>query len=708
MRQSVFCRSVGMAIIFYLSAGVLSDVNGAEPADSISDRQLSEVTVEADRQRNTVASTVYIPAAQDRKAAQNAIDLLKMMNITQINVDVVNKTVSDNFGEGVTIFINYLESRQEDLDGMRTSDVRKIEYLEYPSDPRFRGAKKVLNFIMQEYAYGGYTKLSDELHTLSGLYNYGTVFSKFTFGRMTYDLYAGSRYNSNHIGGEAHTTDYIISPSAGAPSVSVTRMETADMSRYRRHAVPVTFRASYNTESVKVSNTLWYSFVNTPYDSLAGRLLYFPSVADREYGFGRCQTSRVSSAGYAGSIFLKMPHDFSLDVTPTFVYSRNKEGMFYHAGSIETPVIRNVKEDSYYVRADVNLRKQIGEKHNVMLGGTIGNQLNHVIYYGSADFRDRFHQTFASGEVGYRFSLEKMTLNFDGGIMWEGSKINGIVHDDVYPYTHLYARYSPTGKHALNFYFQYATNSPDASQKTPDIMQENEFMWIGGDPHVRPSRHTTFNVSYTWLPSNIFSLSAYAQNFALYDRLTTTYVPYDSGRGILRTYTNDGDYVNTLVGLQARLTLLGGALQLSASPRVNFTRISGIMRRSYTPVNFYGSATYYIRGFYAQLYYSSPQRALWNDSNMLYRSRNDYSLNIGWSCHAWNMRLIANNIFSRCDVAGTAEIITPNFRDRFDYLGNRYRQSVGVSVTYTLGYGKKIDRNNEIGAQSGGASAIIR
>ena len=114
---------MGLALV--LSGTSFTDISGAEPADSISDRLLEEVTVEAARQRNTPTSTVYIPAERERRAAQNAIDLLKLMNITQISVDAVNKTVSDNFGEGVTIFINYLESRQEDIEGMRTSDVRK-------------------------------------------------------------------------------------------------------------------------------------------------------------------------------------------------------------------------------------------------------------------------------------------------------------------------------------------------------------------------------------------------------------------------------------------------------------------------------------------------------------------------------------------------------------------------------------------------------
>ncbi len=64
-------------------------------------------------------------------------------------------------------------------------------------------------------------------------------------------------------------------------------------------------------------------------------------------------------------------------------------------------------------------------------------------------------------------------------------------------------------KNAFSAYFQYVSSNPGINQKASDILQENEYMYITGNPLLKNSRHVTLNISYTWMPTNAFGMSAF-------------------------------------------------------------------------------------------------------------------------------------------------------------------------------------------------------
>ena len=172
-----------MKLIFNLllaSVCIVDAMAQNEASDSIKTQELNDVVVEAQMQRNSSTSTTYIPSRRQKNAAQNAIDLLQQMAIPQIQINPIDKKVTDNFGGDVAIYINHLPASKEEMDGLRTTDVSKVEYLEFPTDPRFRGQQRVVNIIVQEYAYGGYTKLSASEDFLLGVTSMANLYSKFS------------------------------------------------------------------------------------------------------------------------------------------------------------------------------------------------------------------------------------------------------------------------------------------------------------------------------------------------------------------------------------------------------------------------------------------------------------------------------------------------------------------------------------------------
>lgn len=162
------------------------------PTDTTKVRELDAVTVEASAQTTSAAKSTYFPSKKQKNASTNAIMMLSRMQIPEINVDMPSGAVTDLTGKNVAIFIDGRMAQSQDLQGMRMTDVLRVEYLVNPSDPQFQQQPVVVNFIMKQYAYGGYTKLYETVNYLpweKDNYNGMFLFSRLVVKKSTWNLW---------------------------------------------------------------------------------------------------------------------------------------------------------------------------------------------------------------------------------------------------------------------------------------------------------------------------------------------------------------------------------------------------------------------------------------------------------------------------------------------------------------------------------------
>jgi len=157
------------SIILFLFSGFCLSAENIEP-DTIPAHKLNEIIVEAVNQTVSSSVSTYYPASKQKNAANSAITLLGLMAIPQLDVDMGASSVKTLSGQSVAIFIDFNESTPQDLDGIKTQDVKRVEVYDFPADPRFKGAHHVVNLIMQKYEYGGYTKIAGEQGNRIGIY----------------------------------------------------------------------------------------------------------------------------------------------------------------------------------------------------------------------------------------------------------------------------------------------------------------------------------------------------------------------------------------------------------------------------------------------------------------------------------------------------------------------------------------------------------
>ncbi|GFI38870.1 hypothetical protein ED328_01030 [Muribaculaceae bacterium Isolate-001 (NCI)] len=691
---SIFCATLTIAVMAQ-----------TEVPDSIKTQGLDEVVVEAQMQRTSPTSTTFIPTVKQKNASQNAVDLLRQMAIPQIKISSVNEVVTDNAGGEVAIFINFLEASKEEMEGLRTPDVKKVEYLEFPTDPRFRGAQRVINIIVQEYAYGGYTKLTTNENFLVGFSSRNNIFSKFSYKKMTYDLYVGANNWNNHNIGNNVKGIYSLKDADGK-DYQLTRTETLDGSHYKQNQYPLTFRATYSSEKIQIRNTVGFTHLSVPVYDQRGNLSYHLG-SEQNYTFNRSNPNRNNSLAYQGSFFFSLPNQFSIDISPRFNYMHSNDYLTYSTST--TPeIVRNARESAYNYRVDAYLQKRIGQKHTAMLGVNGGDNINRLRYSGTNSYYDRFHNAFVAGLLGYQLASREVRLYADAGVYWSQSDINGVVYTDTYPFVHLNLRYSPNSKNAFSVFLQYANATPGISQKSPDVLQDNEYMFVTGNPLLENSRNLMFNLGYTWMPNNTFGLNAFSNFNSFFNRQMLTYEPYNNGMAIIKNYRNSGNFLNGELGFAANWKLLGGKLQLYASPKQSFYKSTGIYNKSYNPLTITAQATYYLNSFYFQAYYQSPGKQMFTSSPQIYKDRNFHSLTVGWANSDWNVRVMAANFFNKG--WNSADIVTesPLYTEYRENIGTSSHFRINITATYTFGYGKKVQRGNEVGEQSGANSAIIK
>lgn len=667
--------------------------------------ELSSVSVVADRVHAYADKTVYVPTGRQKRNAQGATDLLQLMAIPQIRVGQpgASGAVCDNFGQPVAVYINYAQASAADMEGMRTTDVKRVEYLESPADPRFHGARSVIHIILQTYEYGGYTKVSAGAKALAGQSGRVGVFSRFACKRMSYDLSVGFTDRRDDHTGANVTEDYHLADG------SISRSEAVSGSRLREQALPLTFRATYAARKMQIANSLSYTYGRKPCDDVSGTLHYSTPAGVAERGLERTNSSTRHALTYRGNFNFFLPAGFALNIVPSLSFAREVSAMAYSGGTPGGDIVRDASERMFNYRLNAFLIKRLAEKHSLMFAGSLGNNGNRVDYSGTAAFQTHFNIGFGSAIAGYSFRSGKLAVAADGGVVADRSVINGSVQAGVSPCANANLRYAFSTRHALNLSLAYVSEMPGMNNKTPDVLQSNELLYITGNPDLRNARRCHVRMSYGCTAAAGVNLSAYAGYSAVANPVRTVYSLYNGGTALLRGYANGDLFGELAAGVSVNWVLLDGNLQLAVNPEFCHYRSTGPLGDALGSMKCDFSATYNLGDFYFRGAADWRGREIDVFTGERVSHRAAYSVAAGWSRGNWNLRASAGNFLNRGWRGDSSELHAGVYAMKREVITGAYHPEVSVSVVYSFGYGRKVGREDEVkadGADSG--SAILR
>ncbi len=666
--------------------------------DTVAFKQLDEITVIADAQHTEASKTVYIPTGTQKATASDGLSLLARMNIPQLSVNPIAGTINTNSEQPVSLFINYHPASDEDVAGLNPADIRKVEYLDFPTDSRFLRAQHVVNFITYLYAYGGYTKLNckERFMIRSGE---ASVYSRFAYREMEYDIMVSGNYDYNsHIGA-------VTEESYKFAHGTIKRESNTESGKNREKGLFAGLRASWNKgQDFSFRNLISYRRRRASVNETAG-YVHFSDLYNTEHYTAEAPFTN-NSVSWNSELYASLGRGWAINGDFQTELTDNQTTSNY-----TTPVSKienHADEEAWFVRGNIQANKLVSDKISLFGNIISSGGRTKIDYSGTSNATNRFSQIFTGVYMGLSLNYRKVAGSIDGGYAFESNKINSQSTDDRYPFTHINIQYAPNQKNSLSLWFQYATFSPDAAMKNPNIIRQSELMYISGNPDLKCSRHISANISYLWLPSNQWQLSAYAVFFRIANRQIAVYSPDGPEGMMLKKYFNDGDYNHGQIGARLTGKLVDGKLALSVSPRLLLYRTTGSNSISHYPFLGSISADYYLGKFFFNAYWSSSSSYVDGETAYLRRMPFEYSVSAGWASEGWNIQLGLVNLFQSSWKVSTDILTTRWYDSTLTQFGSDFHRRLTFNVTYTFNYGKKVSKSSELNDEGSISTSILR
>jgi len=680
-----------------------------EPADTIVPSiELDEVVVEGVNQRAKAGELSFIPTKRQKEVAQGGYDLLRHLAMPQISVDPIKGNVTTLTGDDVAIYINGIPASENEIKALKTSDVLKVQYLESPIDPRYDGKKHVIDFTVKQQEQGGYTRASVEYFTTAFEMNnlYANLYTKFAYKRMVYDLYVGNGLSKDYDYADIAEQFSLLSLQ-GEPYI-LQKTQTTTQSSKSVWALPVAFRAIYSNDKIQISNT-FQLYLDKLFDNSYQGIMQLSTAPGIDYDYRNSDNQIYRDYSWQGFYTFNLGKGIRLAIMPNIVHRHINSHKLYETNvPNQTGILTDSRENMWSGHINASVVKEFAELHSVSLNYRTGTSMRKTEYFGSSVGLNDIDNMNMGATVGYNAAFPfNLRLNAEVGFAREKSVVNEIKEIKITPTASVDASYVPNDRHQINLSLSYSSNPPADAYKTATVVQSDEWMYMTGNPGLKPYNSFRSQLYYTWLPSNKFYATAVFKNYTEFNSITQVYSHYNSGEALLRSYISDGNYYSWLMGLKFTYKPVS-KLKLELSAAYTPATRTGINKLSVHPIEGSLSATYYMGKFYVNVFaYLAGDKILPLEGAVM-NNLSSYGITAGWGNKHWNVYMYAQNIFKDSWETGSYRVVQPLYTKNQTNYSYTDRRAFGVIVSYTFDYGQKVQHGNEVTQPTPGSSSILK
>jgi len=668
--------------------------------DSIAVRQLEDLVVTGDRcwiEDNVVN---YIPTKKEKRLSNSPASMIKSMHLPILRER--DGSIVNAYGEGVEIFINGERATEIDIAAFWPKDVKRVQYVENSRDPRFEGARYAVNFITTRYKLGGVSKIDlfQKIPT-NGFY---TLSSKLAYKKMSYGVLASYSYYRDNRSETTAETEYDDIYYSGDFHDRILRTEQERRTE-RENNLSLAFNAKYTGSKFYATHTFSLALNRKPYNGSTGSNSWSDNLFDSSSSFDTNKSKTVSPQ-VSGKYIYVFSDKWYLTGQWSYAHSNNKAHSWSQIG--DTDIVYNESVENVDAGGFSLVPTFLCSK-KVSLQLKLSSTLNwfHTRYGGSVQTNtDMSTQDMSVSAKIYWMASEKMYMSLEPGVIGAFKQIGDIDRNSLIPFIYASLSYNPSRKFQIGGRLNFYTQAPSASESNPVLVKASELMWVLGNPHLRNMESWEAYISSTHIPSGLLSINyGFGYNRTTND-VINTYIPADRGTGgLIRQKTNAKPSDNLRASISAQLSLLDNSLSIGISPGWYYTHFREGTFRNLNCVTVSADADYTLKNCRFSIRYDGPFKGI--DCNGMEKS---------WSQDSWNASIVygldsfyvegrIENIFNRRH-RSWSEFSSPNYSVRNDNL--EIGRRVSINLTYTFGYGKRINRDFDIDGPSSVETSVVK
>ena len=689
-------KNISILMMFLASGGLYAQTTDSLPAA----KQLEEVVVLGERAWIEGSVINIIPTTSEKKLSNSPATLIKSMHLPFVKEK--DGAIVNAAGDGVSIFINGKRADEIDLMTFWPKEVKRVQYLENPSDPNYEGARNAVNFIMPEYVVGGVSKV-DLFQRIPNRGNY-RIASKLAYKKMTYGFMFSDRYERDHRSGMKGLTQYKDIFYDGKKYDLIERTE--ENNAYNRSdEINCAFNARYLSDNARITHTLSFEKGRNPGSGSHSRDFWSENL------FGSSTSSFYSksdniSPQVSGDYNFRLSDKWNLIGSWRYAYAKTENSSVSQTGTAEE-IYNSNREEVNSLRFSVSPAFSPSKSWTFQLRSACDLDWYSTLYGGSANTKQTQSRQQITSSLSVDWDLSRaLSLSAYPGVSVSLWQIGNVRRHAVNPTGDITALLSVSRKLRFSGSLSFYKQSASASESNPVLVKVSELLWQKGNPYLKNYSDWDIYFTSTYMPKSWLMMTLGVGYNKAYNDIISKYTPASpEAGGLIKELVNTGisDMLRTALDMNA--SFLDGRLSVSAAPGWNYEYARGERRTGLGYFLFNGSADYRVGNFRFEVEYQKGGKGLRSSGIERYRRQDRWSASMVYGTGNLYLRCQVQNIFHNKSKEWT-RYDSPNYVTEYDsFETGRF---FSINVTYTFGYGKKVDKGIDISGPESVESSVMQ